>query len=302
MIKTLQQIYEVLTSTGREFSTPVQNEGSLEFENFGISAESIVEVQRNQRIIFYWVVTFVRNFLIALTVAPEFSKMIPYLIVNLVFTYATYYAYMENRYVISKRLVVFWFCTWLFIPFMEGEEINCIVIASCAPQEIIFNLLSKKNFYQIPYLIGGSIAIQILIFALKVPAIEHEGVRFALIMSGIIYLSHLLFFVWTQCTYIVTLERLISIKDALEQTSTQKDALCAGMIHDLRNPTNVVINCIDLAKDALEKQAPREEIEEVLTIAQNCSEHVNTLVTNFLDFAKLQARKIQLDPKPTNVL
>ena len=155
------------------------------------------------------------------------------------------------------------------------------------PFEIAYTLLSRKNLHFTPALLLASVCAQGFTFVSLYKGADRSQLLAVTAQASVFVLSQLVMFMWEQFMHVLTIERLIAIKDGLEEASTKKDALSAGIIHDLRNPTNVIINCIDLIQDGLERAIPREEIVEMVQIAQNCSEHVNTLVSNFLDFAKL---------------
>ena len=69
------------------------------------------------------------------------------------------------------------------------------------------------------------------------------------------------------------------------------------MIHDLRNPISSLIGAIEL----LELVPPdnEDEYNEIFSTAKNCGEMITVLIGNILDFAKLEAQKIDLDLKET---
>jgi signal transduction histidine kinase len=70
------------------------------------------------------------------------------------------------------------------------------------------------------------------------------------------------------------------------------------MIHELRNPLNAVLGSIGLLKYS--KTLSKEDVE-TLNIASVSGEILITLINNALDGAKLEANKLELDPRMIDI-
>ena len=78
-----------------------------------------------------------------------------------------------------------------------------------------------------------------------------------------------------------------------------KDTYNASMIHELRNPLNAVLGSIGLLKYS--KSLSKED-QETLNIANVSGEILITLINNALDGAKLEANKLELDYRMSDVV
>jgi signal transduction histidine kinase len=91
---------------------------------------------------------------------------------------------------------------------------------------------------------------------------------------------------------------LISKINTLECSLVIKDTYNASMIHELRNPLNAVLGSIGLLKYS--KTLSKEDVE-TLNIASVSGEILITLINNALDGAKLEANKLELDPRMIDI-
>ena len=81
---------------------------------------------------------------------------------------------------------------------------------------------------------------------------------------------------------------------ALKRSLEIKDVYHASMIHELRNPLNAILGSIGLLKYST---TVSKEDMETLNIASVSGEILITLINNALDGAKIEANKLELDPK-----
>ena len=85
--------------------------------------------------------------------------------------------------------------------------------------------------------------------------------------------------------------------ETLAQTSRSKDLLVACACHEIRNPLNIILNCVQL----LSEKASQGFNSELL---QNCVVYGNTLldrVNNLLDAARINDGKVEIAPSPTKM-
>jgi len=86
--------------------------------------------------------------------------------------------------------------------------------------------------------------------------------------------------------------------ETLTQTSKSKDLLVACACHEIRNPLNIILNCLQL----LNHKADNQELNTELL--QNCVLYGNTLldrVNNLLDAARLNDGKVEIATIPTKI-
>ena len=81
------------------------------------------------------------------------------------------------------------------------------------------------------------------------------------------------------------------MKDRTERVSKEREIFFASMSHELRNPLNSLLGCIELMKDS--NEAVRESLLET---AQVCSETLLNLIGNILDASKIRNNKFELLP------
>ncbi|HEX7631707.1 MAG TPA: ATP-binding protein, partial [Lacunisphaera sp.] len=91
------------------------------------------------------------------------------------------------------------------------------------------------------------------------------------------------------------LEGLVNIRTAeLVKANAAKDEFLAGISHEIRNPMNGVIGIAEnFRTDALDLESRRK-----FGLLRQCASHLSSLLEDILDFSKVQAGAIELDPKP----
>ena len=91
------------------------------------------------------------------------------------------------------------------------------------------------------------------------------------------------------------LEALVEVRTAeLVKASAAKDEFLAGVSHEIRNPMNGVIGIAEnFRTEGLDAESRRK-----FSLLRQCASHLSSLLEDILDFSKVQAGAIELDPKP----
>ena len=95
--------------------------------------------------------------------------------------------------------------------------------------------------------------------------------------------------------HLVVFQDLTQLKVLEERTRTSErlagvGELSAEMAHELRNPMASILGCVQILKQG---EQPKAMVDRVLTILGRESERVSALVTDFLDFTRPRAPRIQ---------
>ena len=84
------------------------------------------------------------------------------------------------------------------------------------------------------------------------------------------------------------------IAEALRQALRARDEVLAVVSHDLRNPVGTVYSAADLL---LEIELPREKLLEHLSIIKRSASHMNRLIQDLLDVARIEAGGFSVAPR-----
>ena len=95
------------------------------------------------------------------------------------------------------------------------------------------------------------------------------------------------------------LEALVEVRTAeLVKASAAKDEFLAGVSHEIRNPMNGVIGIAEnFRTEGLDLESRRK-----FSLLRQCASHLSSLLEDILDFSKVQAGAIELDPKPFDLV
>jgi len=77
----------------------------------------------------------------------------------------------------------------------------------------------------------------------------------------------------------------------IQEANQAKDLFLANMSHEIRTPLNGIVGFTQLLKST----ELNSEQEEFITVIENSSENLLTIVNDILDLAKMQAQKIELE-------
>ena len=86
-------------------------------------------------------------------------------------------------------------------------------------------------------------------------------------------------------------------KDAAEVASRAKSEFLANMSHELRTPLNGILGYTQLLQHSTTMTTQERRGIDVI---HQCGSHLLTLISDILDLAKIEARKLELDVKPVH--
>lgn len=89
--------------------------------------------------------------------------------------------------------------------------------------------------------------------------------------------------------------QLAEAKDAADTANHAKSEFLANMSHELRTPLNAILGYAQILQ--IPKKRSDKDRQSIETIAQ-CGNHLLTLINDVLDISKIEARKLELNPKP----
>lgn len=85
---------------------------------------------------------------------------------------------------------------------------------------------------------------------------------------------------------------LKNAKDVAENLARAKEQFAANVSHEMRTPVNAIYS---MAEQML-MQAQSEPVKKELTVLAHSASHLKSIINDTLDFSKIQAKKLSLDP------
>ncbi|PZQ60194.1 MAG: hypothetical protein DI570_14850 [Phenylobacterium zucineum] len=90
---------------------------------------------------------------------------------------------------------------------------------------------------------------------------------------------------------------LAAARDEAEAASRAKSAFLANISHEIRTPLNGVLGVAEV----LRRTELNERQVELLEVIRNSATHLDTLLSDVLDLAKVEAGVVELHPEPTDI-
>ena len=87
---------------------------------------------------------------------------------------------------------------------------------------------------------------------------------------------------------------LIAARDAAESAGRTKTDFLAVMSHEIRTPMNGVIGCANLLLETPMNPEQREYLETI----RKCGDSLLHLISDILDFSKMESDKLVLEERP----
>ncbi len=95
------------------------------------------------------------------------------------------------------------------------------------------------------------------------------------------------------------LEQTVALRTAeLRRANAAKDEFLAGISHEIRNPLNGVVALAESIEPAAMPPVARQRFAYL----QQCAVHLSGLLENILDYAKIEAGAITLEPRPFSLV
>ena len=95
---------------------------------------------------------------------------------------------------------------------------------------------------------------------------------------------------------IETERKLVRVKEEMEETMNVRNEFVANVTHELRTPVNGVRGHVTNLIEA----GVTEEQKRILDIILRCCDNMSAIITNILDFSKLEAGKFTIEKKEFN--
>ncbi|MEZ5286536.1 MAG: histidine kinase dimerization/phospho-acceptor domain-containing protein [Vicinamibacterales bacterium] len=87
-------------------------------------------------------------------------------------------------------------------------------------------------------------------------------------------------------------------RDAAEQSSRAKSAFLAVMSHELRTPLHGIIGYSELIREDLQERGETRMVEDI-GHAIAAGHHLTDIISDVLDYSKIEAGRLELNPAPS---
>ena len=102
--------------------------------------------------------------------------------------------------------------------------------------------------------------------------------------------------VWDVIGISQNVTELVAARDAALDAAEAKSQFLANMSHEIRTPMNGVLGVLHLLK----QENLTEDGRQLLNEALGCGSMLSELLNDIIDFSKVEAGKLELDPEPTD--
>ena len=102
--------------------------------------------------------------------------------------------------------------------------------------------------------------------------------------------------VWDVIGISQNVTELVAARDAALDAAEAKSQFLANMSHEIRTPMNGVLGVLHLLK----QENLSEDGRQLLNEALGCGSMLSELLNDIIDFSKVEAGKLELDPEPTD--
>jgi PAS domain S-box-containing protein len=152
-----------------------------------------------------------------------------------------------------------------------------------------------------PHLADGSIALDARAQAIEVDLSRHDGTSFwadlrtAPICGAAGMIAHHVVIVADITARKTAEAQLLRTKDDAESASRAKSEFLANMSHELRTPLNAIIGFSDVISGQLLGPVGTARYREYAEDISHSGQHLLSLISDILDLAKIEAKRIDLD-------
>jgi PAS domain S-box-containing protein len=95
-------------------------------------------------------------------------------------------------------------------------------------------------------------------------------------------------------------EELLAAKEAAEEASRLKTAFLSMATHELRTPLTIISGYVELLAESATNHLTSDE-REFLEVTQSSTKHLAALVNDLLDFARIEAGRLDIAMRPLDV-
>ena len=113
-----------------------------------------------------------------------------------------------------------------------------------------------------------------------------------------LFLLHTLFSA-LQATHTLTLSSSLIL--GLQRDMINNTNYVAGIVHDLRNPISAIFSCFELIQALVPPEKMSHELGDIITSCKKAADNMVVMISNIMDYAKLQSRKLELNLQAINV-